>query len=479
MRQQPSKIGVVMGLWGRLWALTAAAWISCAAVESGPSWPGMGPDGCSGLSCLVPRCPEGVVTELSGRVTAPNGQTPIPQALVYVPLSDGPLSPQPSELACETCSSPLRDRALVVTQTGIDGRFTLRNLPAGDRIPIVVQKGRFRRRFELPITGCQSQVASGPGAQGSLPLPAQRSEGDLPRMAVAAGDHDAIECVLRELGLAPSEFTAARDPQTGGEGSGAVHLYDNQSPGTPVLPGQSPIAELLGSRERLFSYQQIFLNCSGTAYSQALLRQPQVLANLRDYLAAGGRFYVTDWSYDFLQQVPELAPSVCFEDDQDCSITTPHGFHAAVAQGGTLSSLSAAVSLDSPKTQALSDWLAMLSTGAPLVPSALPISDLLPGWVVVQQTARDAARYPVTTWLAAEISDRIRPPRRRPLTLSFDYPPQAICGRALFSSYHTRQRSQRLAFPAYCPATGTSLLPQEHVLAFLFFELNSCLGEIG
>ncbi|MBL9004267.1 MAG: hypothetical protein JNJ46_08480 [Myxococcales bacterium] len=480
MRPTSSNTGVRAGLGRKLAAWLGVLLAGCAAVDGGLTWPDETPDAdCSGYACLVPRCASGATTELQGRVTAPNGHTPIPQALVYVPKERGPLSAQPSALTCEACSSPLRDRALVVTQTGMDGRFVLRNLPAGERIPIVVQKGRFRRVFELPLTACQSQQAMGPGLLGSLPLPAQRSEGDLPQMAVAAGDHDAIECVLRELGFSASEFTAARDPASAGEGRGAIHLYDNQSPGTPALPGQSPIAELLSDRERLFRYHQIFLNCSGTTHSAALLRQPQVLANLRDYLAAGGRVYVTDWSYDFLQQVPELSPFVCFEDDQDCSITTPHGFHTAVGQGGTLSSLRAAVNLNSPRTVALADWLRTLSETAPLVPEALPIRELLPGWVVVQQAAADSARYPVTTWLSADVADRIRPPRQRPLTLSFDYPPQAVCGRALFSSYHTRQRSMRLAFPAYCPPDGAALLPQEHVLAFLFFELTSCIGEIG
>ena len=63
----------------------------------------------------------------------------------------------------------------------------------------------------------------------------------------------------------------------------------------------------------------VFLNCSGTVYSGTLLKDPAVLRNLRDYVAAGGRLYATDWSYDFIQQVPELAPFLCFDDGQDCS----------------------------------------------------------------------------------------------------------------------------------------------------------------
>lgn len=448
----------------------------CATTDGGMLAPPTGPaPDCRGLACGIPVCPAGAATTLSGRVTAPSGQQPIPQALVYIPESPGPLTPLPAALGCEACNRPLSDRTVAVTQTGIDGRFTLRGIPAGERIPVVIQKGRFRRRFEVTIAPCQAQAVIGPSGGDTLPLPGSRSDGDLPQMAVAAGDYDAIECVLRELGIAPGEFIGADEPSATTTGGG-VHLYNNQAPGTPTVAGQAPLSTLLRDRERLLRYPLVFLNCSGPTYSESLLRDPTVLANLRDYLQSGGRLYATDWSYDFLAQVPELSPFICFEDDLDCAIRTPHGFHSAPAHGGSLNLLSAQVSTDTATTRALSDWIAALPGERPLVPSALPISDLLPGWVVVQQTPPTDSSFPTTTWLTAELTDRLRPPRVRPLTVSFDYPPQAPCGRALFSSYHTRQRSMRLAFPAYCPATGSGLLPQEHILAFLLFELGACLG---
>lgn len=461
---------LLLGLLGLVGSL-----LGCAAVDGGMIEPPTGPaPDCRGLACDVPRCPAGSPTSLSGRVTAPNGQQPIPQALVYIPESPGPLTPIPAALQCEACNRPVSDRTVSVTQTGIDGRFVLRGVPAGDTIPIVIQKGRFRRRFEVRITPCQAQAVIAQSGGDSLPLPGSRSEGDLPQMAVAAGDYDAIECVLRELGIAPGEFSGADEPS--GDGTGGVHLYNNQAPGAPTIAGQSPLSRLLRDRERLLRYPLIFLNCSGPTYSESLLRDPTVIANLRDYLATGGRLYVTDWSYDFLAQVPELSPFICFEDDLDCAITTPHGFHTAPARGGSQSQLSAQVSTATPTTRALSDWIAGLPGERPLVPTALPISDLLPGWVVVHKTAAQDSSFPTTTWLTAELTDRLRPPQVRPLTVSFDYPPRAPCGRALFSSYHTRQRSMRLPFPAYCPPTGSGLLPQEHILAFLLFELGSCLG---
>lgn len=434
----------------------------CAAANGDANGPLPAP--CEGLACQVLRCEAGKDTVLRGRVTAPNGMDPIRQALVYVPADNADkLPPLPAGLGCELCSSPFAGHAVTSAYSSLDGSFELRGVPAGAAIPVVVQKGRFRRMFRVPVQGCQRQEAAIDG--GKLALPRSRAEGDLPQMAVAAGDRDSIECVLRDLGIEPREFT-------GSDGPGAVHLYDNQTPGTPSLPGQLMLPSILTDRSRLLRYHVLFLNCSGTAYAQPLLADAGVRANLRDYVAMGGRLYVTDWSYDFIQQIPELAPFICFADDQDCSVTTPHGFHTAVAHGGDGEPLTAAVDQSTSGGRALAAWLAQLP--APVQPDRVPISDLLPGWVVVERTAAEASRHPSTVWLTAEAKGR-----RRPLTLSFDYPPQAACGRVLFSSYHTRERLPRLLFPAYCPFSLGGALVQERVLEFLLFELADCVGSVG
>src|SRR5262249_212793 len=154
-----------------------------------------------------------------------------------------------------------------------------------------------------------------------------------------------------------------------------------------------------------------------TAYAQSLLSDAAVQKNLRDYVAAGGRLYATDWSYDFIQQVPELSPFICFEDDLDCSVTTPHGFPTAVAHGGAGDPLTAAVDESPEAGRALAAWLSQLPS--PVQPVSVPISDLLPSWVMVRQRALDLANHPSLVWLNAEVKGR-----RRPLTLQFDYPPQ-------------------------------------------------------
>ncbi len=435
--------------------LLLLAVLSCAQVVPTGD-PPRDPDiPCSGLRCNVTRCGNGQETRLRGQVTAPNGLDPVGKAVVYVPESE-PLPPLSSDLSCELCRDPIAGKAVTFAYSGSDGRFDLRGVPSGDSVPLVVQKGRFRRLTHVRVPSCK--ITDLPSEQTRLPRSSQ--EGSLPKLAVAAGDHDAIECVLRQIGISDSEFATP-------EKNTAVHLYDNQKPGTESLPGQLPITALLSDLSRLVRYQMVFLNCSGTTYSQNLLSDVKVRANLVSFLRRGGRLYATDWSYDFVQQLPELSPFLCFEDDKDCSVTTPHGFHSAVARGGTGDPILADVSASAG---GLRDFLSRLPK--PVPSTNIPIGDLLPGWVMIAQTAQDPLRFPTTQYIQGESLGKLRP-----LTATFDYPPQAGCGRVLYSSYHTRQRQGTRPFPTYCPLGA--MLPQEYVLEYLLFELADCLGAAG
>lgn len=439
----------------RLGVIFLCALLSCAQVETTGVPPRPPDTPCQGLFCKVSHCAAGKETRLRGKVTTPNGLDPIGKAVVYVPETE-PIPPLSAEPSCELCRDPIRGRAVVFTYSDGEGRFDLRGVPAGESIPLVVQKGRFRRLAHIRVPACATTDLTVEETR----LPRNSREGDLPKLAVAAGDHDAIECVLRQIGISAEEFATP-------EKKAAVHLYDNQKPGTESLPGQLPLSSLLRDPARLASYQMVFLNCSGTAYSEGLLADPSVRTNLVSFLRRGGRLYATDWSYDFIAQVPELAPFLCFEDDKDCSVTMPHGFHTAIKRGGTGDPLLADVL---PAQTGLRDFLLRLPS--PIPGSKISISDLLPGWVQVAQTAQDPMRFPTSVYLQAESLGKLRP-----LTATFEYPPQSGCGRVLFSSYHTRQREGTRPFPTYCPLGA--MLPQEYVLEYLLFELADCLGTIG
>lgn len=429
----------------------------CAQAEpTGPPMPIPNPEPCRGTGCLVVTCPVGTQTIVRGRITYPNGAEPLGNALAYIPETDE-LLPLPTGPGCNVCNEISSKGVTVSTLSRTDGSFELRGAPVGSAIPLVVQKGLFRRKTTISVKAC---------AETWLPekdthLPRNRSEGDIPKLAVVAGDHDAIECVLRHIGFERSEFGVPDQDQ-------AIDLYDNADVERGKLPGQLPLPSLLNDRGRLFSYHMVFLGCSGDRYSRQLLADAQVRDNLVQYLKRGGKMYVSDWSYDFIGQLPELSPFVCFEDDQPCTVSTPHGFGQAVHHGGLPGDYQMDV------TPAAQDLLAFLAALKPPIPaSAIRAEGLLDRWVQMAQLGQDPVAFPSKTYLQGFASRKIRP-----FTIGFNYPPQTSCGRVLYTSYHTRPRpADKLIFPGYCPLGA--MLPQEHILEYLLLELADCPGPPG
>lgn len=426
--------------------------------------------GCASVTTAGDAGAGGCVTQVSGTVLAPNGVDPIPGALIYVTREQAPALP--SEVRCEPCGQPGTEQLelLAQTQSGASGAFTLTLTEdtIADTTALYIQKGRWRRRVEMVRPAACQRVTLDPRATR---LPRDRSEGEIPSIAVGVGDYDAIECVLRHLGLAPREFSAP-------SGTGAVHLYDN----TALRGGApDPSATLLGlllAPARLRRYPMLLINCTDES-QLALLDTPAVRANLLDYVAAGGRLYLSDWAYNLLAQQPRFADFVCF-DDGGASCLAPPVFQAAAR--GLATSFTAQVpdnlSIEQAAVLGLSTFLGQPQIS--LDPAALPISMPLNGWALLREAGYDA-RYPALTWLRGRASGA-----QRPLTVSFDYPSPVLnasgaCGRVLYTSPHTRERpplpgpSER-SFPGYCQSGVT---PQERTLEYLIFEVSACIPRPG
>jgi hypothetical protein len=146
---------------------------------------------------------------VSGTVVDPSGKNPVYGAVVYIP--DQPdkiddISQGPGNL-CGRCAQP-SGSPIAGAVTGPDGSFTLTQTPVGRQIPLVVQLGKWRRMSFIDINNaCADNPITDPDLTR---LPRNRSDGSkasLPKIAIAAGAADRLQCLLLRMGVDASEFT--------------------------------------------------------------------------------------------------------------------------------------------------------------------------------------------------------------------------------------------------------------------------------
>ena len=103
--------------------------------------------GCTGLQCQQHMCPNGGSTTISGRVYDPAGKNPLYNVAVYVPNE----TPQalPLGASCAKCDSLYTGHPVVTSLTDADGKFTIKDAPDGDNIPLVVQIGKWRKQVKV------------------------------------------------------------------------------------------------------------------------------------------------------------------------------------------------------------------------------------------------------------------------------------------------------------------------------------------
>ena len=133
------------------------------------------------------------------------------------------------------------------------------------------------------------------------PTPARRacrknkSEGDMPQLALTTGSADALECLLRKIGIDDSEFTDA----AGTAGSTCTRRRRRQQArGGSGWQGPHAGQALLGhAATRLNKYDAVFLSCEGaqnfkgdpdTSDDGAFNKDATSTKKMQDYSAIGG-----------------------------------------------------------------------------------------------------------------------------------------------------------------------------------------------
>jgi hypothetical protein len=353
--------------------------------------------------------------------------------------------------------------------TDATGHFTMtiEPVPTTTNVPFVMQVGKWRRQVTIPsIKTCQDNPITDVNLTR---LPKSTAEGNLPRIAVTTGGSDALECFLREIGIADSEFTTDA-------GSGRVHLYVGGDMAMGKGQGANSFTAALGGAtlrdaqtlwkdaNKMLGYDIIVHSCEGGQYPNA--KQPYI-ANVKRYADAGGRLFNSHLHFYWLRSGPAPWP-------------TTAGYL------GTLDDLdpnkigvSATIDTSFTKGAAFGTWL--MSTGATATAGQLM---LYGSQHSVETTTPPTAQRWLYLPAAGSIKQSIQ-------YLTIPTPVEAAagaqCGKVVLTDIHVKEgpptsgskddSDPTKPFPSACKVTGLS--GQAKALEFLFFDLSSCIEPPG
>lgn len=387
---------------------------------------------------------------LSGTVFAPNGVIPVAGALVYV--TNDPPEGIPDQVYCAECVE--LPCGTDFTETEVDGTFSL-GANAGPGKYLVVQKGQFMRitPYNVPLGFTQL-----PDTITELPGEWNPAAGlYIPKIAVADGSYDRLEDALGKMGLGDTTISNFEERLIAGTES--FELWDNgRNPSTDGFTSQGNLGQLVADPDRLADYHVIFVPCSSDTYLSALSNQQNV-DNVRDWVAAGGRWYVADWANEWLRETfPEYQT---FYDDGFGADLGSYDSLADVLDPGLLAWLTA---LPGP----LKDINPLNNESHPTL-LQLPKVPTVDNWsgiqypipqILVDDGMGNMVDVGHKVWLEGPGGGFDIPVQDiHPLTITGQYG----CGKIQFTSYHAAE------FFDY-----VGLSPQELVLIYTILEIGVC-----
>ncbi|MFH1875222.1 MAG: hypothetical protein ABH859_08610 [Pseudomonadota bacterium] len=440
-------------------------------------------------------------TSVTGTVYSASGD-PVPGTTVYIPgatvsamtvnkatRSFNKAVVNPDGTSCE---DPLSgDNAQASACAGQDGSFNIDTSALTSGTQIVFQRGALRMIMNLNCTS--SIIAAGVCTLPTTDTSFGGGSTTWPRVAVVTGLWDRMEDVLAKLAdsnttddtngqygrvdastgifVYGSEYgtnltiidgTGFTTPTENVDNVGTYKTWNTYLDGTnPLVSGGAPVFDI------------IFINCGNSYEATQLIPN---IATLQAYVNAGGRLYVTDLSYDHIEQsFPQFmqfandpadpdTPGVLGAAEVGSAVepdgVTPLTVNAAVNEAGMATWLADVnVNRHDATTPGNPDFDCAAApydqiTSALTTNSLIPLGDFLGGWAHM-----DGAHtgYTPTIWISSGTGVVFNGLTNRPLTASMSS--GANGGLLVYSSYHTAHS---------CPTP--TFWPQERVLQYLIFE---------
>ena len=425
-------------------------------------------------------------TTISGNVYAPNGVDPLVNVLVYVTttsVSTPVAGANCPGSGCQTASNAIPEGVTLYAFSAVNGSFTLSNIPVSTSYTLVIQAGKWQRQFlNVPVgttalTGLQLAMPTVHGTinTGSIisSLPAAQTSGSvttvntIPLIAISTGSQDAMECVLRDVGVADTEFTD--DTTATASTGGRIHLYQgDQSPGAFITTSTPNETTLMGgtSTTSLTSYDMAMFPCQGETGAESAAD----IRNLIAYTSAGGRVFATHDSLVWLNNAISITSG----------INSGNTFSGAVNwlanPGSNPANGNATINTVFTDGSTLAQWMVGVNASTTL------------GQVALSALRADISSViaPTQSWVTLNSPSQI-------MQVTFNTPVGADAaaqfGRVLYNEYHVEDGSKNVAFPAECgtspfsvadPAVLTSaqMSAQEKMLEYSLFDLSNFVTAV-
>lgn len=383
---------------------------------------------------IVPPVGTTTPATINGKVVAPDGATPIANALVYVENSVGTATAAGAQKVAApitTSCGTVPDASWAYTCSGNDGSFALKaQIPANAKLTAI--KGTFK--IETPLAAPQDGVIS----QGNVAFVITNAGGSTaPKIAVVAGSFDSIEDILAKLGF--GEIVGGKLKL----GTEKFKLYGALGAGYETSDKLFVDADGDGKPD-IFKYTIVFWNC-GTDESVPLTAANKEI--LRQYVQGGGKLYASDLAYDIVEQV--FPAYIDFYGSDAVAATAAE--NPGEAEVGT-----SGITVNASVDPALQAWLRSVTcAGGPCVQvdGSVKIEGFLSGWAVINSAHTGSTG--VKTWASGAVDFATSTGVVKPLTMSFP----VGSGRVTYTSYHNEAQ------------VGAELEPQQRILQYLVFEL--------